>query len=180
MTTTNRATVAAVFPDRVHAEQAISELHSLGISDTQIGYAFRDDKGAAGAATPETRRNEAEHGAAVGAASGGIAGGILGAGASLLIPGVGPAIAGGILAATLGGLVIGAAAGGITGALVNMGIPEDEARYYQGQFQEGRPLVTVDAPGRRDDVLQVFRRHNADIRSQVTQPDVTSTQPPRM
>lgn len=178
MTTTNSVTVVGVFPDRAHAERAIDELHRLGINDDHIGFALRGEKGAGETATPEAKRHEAEHGAAIGAAGGGIAGGLLGAGASLLIPGVGPAIAGGILAATLGGLVIGAAAGSITGALVNLGVPEHDASYYQGQFEAGHPLVTVDAPTQREEVLQVFRRHDADIRNQAQQPYSSANRPP--
>lgn len=171
MTMTNRSTVVGVFPDRSHAEHAIDELHRLGISDSQIGFVLRGEKGPEGKATPETKQEEAGHGAAVGAAGGGVAGGILAAGASLLIPGVGPAIAGGVLAATLGGLAIGAAAGGITGALVNLGIPEKEAQHYQSQFEAGHPVVTVDAPNLREEVLQVFHRHNAyDIHTQAGLP----------
>lgn len=179
MTMTNRSTIVGVFPDRLQAESAVDELRRFGISDSQIGFILRDEKGTKG----EAKQDEAGHGAAVGAAGGGIAGGLLAAGASLLIPGVGPAIAGGVLAATLGGLAIGAAAGGITGALVNMGIPEKEAQYYQSQFEAGHPLVTVDAPNQREEVLEAFRRHNAyEVHTQSGLPYGTTPQagPPPM
>jgi uncharacterized protein (TIGR02271 family) len=78
-----------------------------------------------------------------------------------LIPGFGPAIAGGILAATLGGAAIGAAAGGLLGALTGMGVPEEEARYYESEFQAGRIILTVQADGRRDEAINILRRYGA-------------------
>jgi len=157
MTMAQRSTVVGVFPDHAHVEQAINELHTLGIKDEQIGYAVRDEKDKGGAAAGK----KPEEGAILGAASGGVAGGLLGAGASLLIPGIGPAIAGGVLAATLGGLTVGALTGGITGALVKLGIPEEEARYYQNEFEAGRPIVTVQTASQQQAVLDVFHRYGA-------------------
>jgi len=161
MTMNQRSTVVGVFADRVQAEQAVTELHHLGFTDDQIGYVVRDARGTSDTLTPGNKDSETAERAAVGAASGGVAGGIIGAAASLLIPGVGPAIAGGILAATLGGVVVGAATGGIVGALTGMGVPEEEARYYQGEFEAGRTIVTVNAPGQEQAVKDVLRRFGA-------------------
>ena len=86
---------------------------------------------------------DVEGSAATGAISGGVVGGILGAAAALLIPGFGPAIAGGILAATVGGVAIGATAGGILGALTSLGVSENEAKFYQRELEAGRTIVTV-------------------------------------
>ncbi|GHO94866.1 hypothetical protein KSF_049140 [Reticulibacter mediterranei] len=157
MAMTQRSTVVGVFPDRPHAEQAITELHGLGFRDEQIGYVVPDEKETGG----KVSEKKPGEGAALGAASGGVAGGLLGAGAALLIPGIGPAIAGGILAATLGGLAAGALVGGLTGALVKLGVPEEEARYYQSEFQAGRPIVTVEALGQQQAVVDVFHRCGA-------------------
>ena len=96
-----------------------------------------------------------------GAAGGGVLGGILSAAASLLIPGFGPAIAGGVLAATLGGVVIGAVAGSFVGALTQMGIPEDEANYYQDELNAGRVIVTVKAGGCYLEALNILRYNGA-------------------
>ena len=159
MAMTQRSTVVGVFPDRAHAEQAITELHNLGLRDKQIGYVVLGEKGMGETAVADKKPGE---GALLGAAGGGIAGGLLGAGASLLIPGIGPAIAGGVLAATLGGLAIGALTGGITGALVKLGVPEEDARYYQRELEAGRPIVTVEALGQQQQaVLDVFHRYGA-------------------
>jgi len=98
---------------------------------------------------------------AAGAAGGGVLGGVLGAVASLLIPGLGPAIAGGVLAAILGGVVIGAVAGSFVGALAQMGIPEEEANYYQDELNAGRAIVTVKAGGRYLEALNILRYNGA-------------------
>src|SRR2546421_8405330 len=147
MTTTGRATVVGVFEDRAAAERAIEELRQAGFNDDQIGYVVRDNRGTTDT-VPGGQKTLAGEGAATGAISGGVVGGVLGAAAALLIPGFGPAIAGGILATTLGGAAIGAAAGGIIGALTGLGVPEEEARYYQREFEAGRTIVTVKAGNR--------------------------------
>ena len=111
-------------------------------------------------------------GATTAAVSGGIIGGVVGAAAALLIPGIGPAIAGGILVAVLGGAAIGAAAGGIVGALIGMGVPEEEAHYYEGEFHSGRTLVTVRADGRQQEATEILHRNGgyaADTRPGQTQ-----------
>src|SRR5450631_1571289 len=154
MTMTERTTAVGVFTDRAQAEQAINDLHNLGFTDKQIGYVVRNAGNELGDPTPAGLRTEI---VVTDAVSVGVFGGILGAAASLLIPGFGPAIAGGILAATLGGAAIGAAAGGLIGALTNMGVPEEEAHYYQNEFESGRILVTVQAAGRQQEVLDLLR-----------------------
>jgi uncharacterized membrane protein len=160
MTMSERSTVVGVFDTRAKAEQAIDELRNAGISDNQIGYIVRDNRD-----TTDTVANQAGTTAAGNVAntalSGGVVGGVLGAAAALLIPGFGPAIAGGILAATLGGAAIGAAAGGLIGALTNMGVPEEEARYYQSEFEAGRTIVTVQAPGRQREVWLILQSNGA-------------------
>ncbi len=158
MTTNGRATVVGVFTTRANAENAISDLHTRGFTEEQIGFIARDTNSPAGTTDTEVPTGER---AAVGAASGGVVGGLLGAAASLLIPGFGPAIAGGILAATLGGIAIGAATGGVIGALTHAGVPEEDAHYYQGEFEAGRILVTVDAPGRQQEAIDTMRRNGA-------------------
>ncbi len=160
MTTTQHSAVVGVFTTRAQAENAINDLHSLGFTEEQIGYVARDAGTTEGDIAP-TADASFERSATTGAVSGGVLGGILGAAASLLIPGFGPAIAGGILAATLGGAAIGAAAGGLMGALTQMGVPEEDARYYQGEFESGRLLVTVHAPGREQEALSILHRNGA-------------------
>jgi len=154
-----RSTVVGIFEKRAQAEGAIRDLRSAGFRDDQIGFIVRTS--AADEAVPETIEygTEATSGAAAGAVSGGILGGVIGAVVSLLIPGFGPAIAGGILTATISGVVIGAAAGGLFGALIGLGVPEEEARYYEGEFQSGRTLVTVRADGRQEEASNILYRN---------------------
>src|SRR5256885_2709823 len=128
MTTTGRSTVVGVFEDRAAAERAIEELRQAGFNDDQIGYVVRDNRGTTDT-VPGGQKTLAGEGAATGAISGGVVGGVLGAAAALLIPGFGPAIAGGILLATFGAAGIGALAGSIKGTLVSIGVPEEEARH---------------------------------------------------
>src|SRR3977135_1220216 len=86
-------------------------------------------------------------GAVAGGVLGGRGGGLVGIGA-LAIPGVGPFIAAGAFATALGGAAIGAGLGAIAGALVGMGVPEEHARYYEGEAKAGKTLVTVRADRR--------------------------------
>ena len=168
MTTTDRSTVVGVFEIRSQADDAIHDLQQAGFHDDQIGFVVRN--GDEDVVTPPVvERDEVDTGggAAAGAVSGGIIGGIVGAAAALLVPGVGPAIAGGILIAILGGVVFGAAAGGILGALTNLGVPEEEARYYEGEFSSGRTIVMVKADGRQQEATTILHRnggYNADRR----------------
>ena len=159
MTMTDRSTVVGVFELRSEADAAIYELQRAGFRDEQIGFIVRNEDTGADTTVEDGNTTEAAPGAAVGAVSGGIIGGVIGAAAALLIPGIGPAIAGGILVTVLGGAAIGAAAGGIVGALVGMGVPEEEAHYYAGEFHSGRTLVTVRADGRRQEAINILHHY---------------------
>ena len=153
--------VVGVFEDHTMAERAVDALENAGFNSDQIGFVRRDQgtDGQAGGTMEKT--NDTAGGAVTGAVSGGILGGILGAAAALLIPGIGPVVAGGILATTLTGAAVGAAAGGLLGGLTKMGVPEEEARYYQGEFEQGRTIVTVRADGRQQEAIDILRRHGA-------------------
>ncbi len=160
---TNRQVIAALFPDRSMAERAINDLKDAGFRGEDIGVAMRNQEGQKEMAR-ETGTN-----AAKGATSGAISGGVLGSVAGFLvgigalaIPGVGPVIAGGVLATTLAGAGIGAAGGGIIGALVGLGIPEEHAKYYESGFRSGKVLVTVSG-NRLDEAYNILQRDGADF-----------------
>ena len=102
-------------------------------------------------------------GEAEGAVGGGIVGGLVAAAASLLIPGIGPALAGGILITALGGAAIGAFTGSLLGVFTDMGIPGEEAHYYQRQLEAGHVLVTAQAAGRTQEALDILRQNGATI-----------------
>jgi uncharacterized protein (TIGR02271 family) len=152
-----RETVVGLFPNVGGAERAIRDLKNAGFTDRQIGVLMRDrDEERKLATETGTKAGEgATAGAITGGALGGLVGLLAGIGA-LVIPGVGPLIAGGALASTLAGAGIGAAAGGLLGALVGLGIPEEEARYYESGLQEGGILVTVEAGARATEARRVL------------------------
>ncbi len=177
MTMTDRSTVVGVFELRSEADAAIYELQRAGFRDEQIGFIVRNEDTGAATTVEDGNTAEAAPGAAVGAVSGGIIGGVIGAAAALLIPGIGPAIAGGILVTVLGGAAIGAAAGGIVGALVGMGVPEEEAHYYAGEFHSGRTLVTVRADGRQQEAINILH-HNGGYDAGTRLGQVQQTQAP--
>jgi hypothetical protein len=170
----NRETVVGVFLDRGDAERAIRDLEAAGFTHEQVGL-LTPHAGEPG--VDVTPVPEFETHAGSGAAAGAVVGGVIGAVVAVLIPGIGPAVAGGILAIAVGGAAVGALAGGIVGALVGMGIPEEEARYYEGEFRAGRTLVTVRASARYDEARAILRRDGAyDVHQQ--EPDVAA--PPNL
>ena len=158
----SRDTALGVFDDRDDAQDAINALRDAGFDPSQISVLARDRNTANGLA--EDTGSEAGTGAATGAIAGGLLGGVagwlIGIGA-LAIPGVGPIIAAGPLAAALGGAAIGAAGGGIIGALTGAGVPEDEARYYDEEFRRGGIVVSVTAPGRYGEASSILHEYGA-------------------
>jgi len=158
--TTGR-TVVGLFARRRDADAAIRDLKVAGFRDDQVGVALQD-KEEQGDLLEPTRAKEAE-GAAAGAVSGGLIGGLIGLLGSLLVPGVGPLVVGGVLASTLTGAGIGAATGGIIGALMGLGVPEPDARHFDQGLRLGSTLVTVDAGPRTAEVLVILDRHGMDF-----------------
>jgi hypothetical protein len=120
------------------------------------------DGGDPGKIVEETANGMAE-GAAAGALTGGVIGGLVGLISSLLIPGIGPLLVGGVLASTLLGMGVGAATGGLIGALVGMGVPEEDAKYFDAGLREGRTLVTVSDTEGAPEALSILERHGGDL-----------------
>ena len=163
----HREHVVGVFGDRAEAERVIAELGEAGFAEGEIGYAIRSGGSAAegGEEQDLTASESAAGSAATGALTGGLLGGLIGAAAALVVPGIGPVLAGGILASALGGAAVGAAAGGVLGGLVGLGVPEEEAAFYEGEFQAGRAVVTVRADDRAEAAREIMRRHGVRERS---------------
>jgi hypothetical protein len=167
--------VVALFEERSEAEDAIRDLKNAGFTNEQIGVATQERVGAGEArsegtpVTDETARVVEDtatgmaEGAAVGALTGGIIGGLVGLVSSLLIPGLGPLVVGGVLASTLMGMGVGAATGGLIGALVGMGVPEEDARYFDAGLRNGRTLVTVSGTDAVAEALPILERHGGDL-----------------
>ncbi|MCP9874392.1 DUF1269 domain-containing protein [Synechococcus sp. Cruz CV-v-12] len=128
------------------ANSIVTQLKSGGFADNDISVLFPDKSSTRDFA--HEKNTKAPEGATAGASAGGVVGGTLGllAGIGLLaIPGVGPFIAAGPIMAALSGIAVGAAVGGITGALIGMGIPEIEAKRYEGKVKDGNILISVHA-----------------------------------
>lgn len=161
--THERTTAVGVFEDRVHADRGVAELRAAGFRDDQIGAAMRHN-------ADDFQVDMNTHGwgseVSAGAATGALAGLGLGALAGLgvlagMIPVIGPAIAGGTLGVILSNAAAGAGIVGLVGALIGIGIPEEEATYYQGEFEAGRVVVTVQAAGRVREAEEILSRNYA-------------------
>lgn len=136
--------VMAIFQDETAVEYAVNQLRSHGFRSTDVSVLLADSKGTRDFA--HKRDTKAPEGATTGGATGAAVGGILGwlAGiGALAIPGLGPLIAAGPIVAALAGAGVGGALGGLTGALIGMGIPEYEAKRYEGMIKEGKALISV-------------------------------------
>ena len=137
------------------------------ITEREIGVTARDaeDKGLAGAAG--VKETHAKEGAIAGVAAGAGVGALWGLGILAgVLPGIGTAIAGGTLAAILSSAAAGAAAAGVAGTLIGLGIPEEEANYYDREFRAGRIVVTVDAGRRLQEAQSILSRNSGyDMRS---------------
>lgn len=161
------ATVVGVFSDRQSAEKAVKALRDQGF-EKEISIAAKDDQkhNAQGQGKADMEAGgevdmgmgEASDGAAWGGTLGGVTGLLAGVGA-LAIPGIGPIVAAGPLAAALTGAV----AGGVAGGLLDMGIPEQEGKEYEEEIKQGKVLAVVEADGSRAGTAEdLFREHGAD------------------
>jgi hypothetical protein len=138
------SSVFCIVKTDAQAIRLAQRLRDEGIPDTDISVLGPD--GAARRDLTVDNSTKAPEGAATGATTGALLGGALGWAAgvgALAIPGIGPFIAAGPILAALGGMAIGTAAGGLTGALVGLGIPEYEAKQYEGRLRQGHYLVSV-------------------------------------
>ena len=139
----NRA-VFGIYKTRSQVENAVDQLKAASFRNTDISVLFPANVGTKEFA--HEKDTKAPEGTAAGAVTGGVIGGALGwlAGiGSLAIPGVGPLIAAGPIIAALTGVGAGGVIGGIAGALIGMGIPEYEAKRYEGMIQSGNILLSV-------------------------------------
>jgi hypothetical protein len=136
--------VFGIYRDYAGVENAVDALKAAGYRNTDISVLFPENVGTKDFA--HEKNTKAPEGAATGAGAGAVIGGGLGwlAGiGALAIPGLGPFIAAGPIVAALAGAGAGGAVGGITGALIGMGIPEYEAKRYEGRVKEGGILLSV-------------------------------------
>ncbi|MDZ4771722.1 MAG: DUF3341 domain-containing protein [Planctomycetota bacterium] len=163
--------ILCIVPDVLRAEMIVRDLNHAGFSNDDISVLLPDRTGTRDFA--HEHGTKAPEGALAGAGAGGAVGGTLGwlAGiGALAIPGLGPFIAAGPILAALSGAAVGAAVGGIAGGLIGMGVPEYEAKQYEGKLKEGNVLVSAHLRGSDDGdtARAIFERHHAESISVTT------------
>jgi Alternative complex III, ActD subunit len=133
-----------LFPDRDSLEHAVNDLRAAGFRNSDVSVLMQETPGTKDLA--HEAHSKAPEGAAAGASAGAVVGGVLGwliGIGAIAIPGIGPFIAGGPIVAALAGLGAAGTAGGLIGALVGVGIPEYEAKLYEGRLRKGHLLLSV-------------------------------------
>ncbi len=171
--------VFCIATSEFQAESIVNDLRISGFTDNDISVLFPDKTGTRDFA--HEQHTKAPEGAATGAGAGSVLGGTLGwlAGiGALAIPGAGPFIAAGPIMAALGGAAVGAALGGITGALIGMGIPEYEAKRYEGKITAGNILISVHCETHEQAVRakEIFQKAGAEDISSSSEAGVSKQQ----
>lgn len=143
MASKNKA-VFGIYKDRAGVELAVDALREAQFRETDISVLFPENVGTKDFG--HEKGTKAPEGASTGAGTGAIVGGVLGwlvGIGALAIPGLGPFIAAGPIVAALAGVGVGGSVGGVAGALIGMGIPEYEAKRYEGRVKDGGILLSV-------------------------------------
>jgi hypothetical protein len=138
--------VFGIYPTRENLESAVRQLQSDGFRSTDISVLVPQNSGSKDLV--HSKASKAPEGLAAGAGSGAVIGGALGwlAGiGALAVPGIGPLVAAGPIVAALAGIGAVGAIGGVAGALIGLGIPEYEAKRYEGRVRKGGILLSVHA-----------------------------------
>ncbi len=172
------SSVYCIADNTSQADLILSNLRAKNFSPDDVSVLFPDKQTTKNFA--HEKHTKAPEGATTGVATGGILGGALGwlvGIGSLAIPGVGPFIAAGPIMAALGGVAIGATVGGIAGALIGMGIPEYEAKRYEGRIHAGGILISVHAEDATEiaDAKRVFEEAGAKDISSASEAAVPSS-----
>jgi hypothetical protein len=139
-----KTAVFGIYPSVAQAERAVDTLVAERFANADISVLLPDQQGSRDFA--HEKHTKAPEGTTTGVATGGTIGGALGLLAgigALAIPGLGPFIAAGPIMGALAGLGVGGAVGGLVGALVGMGMPEYEAKRYEGRVKNGGVLLSV-------------------------------------
>ena len=156
--------VYCIAQDHSQAEKIVDNLKQSGFASQEISVLFPDKTGSRDFAHEQNTKmpEGATTGGVAGMGTGAILGWLAGIG-SLAIPGVGPFIAAGPIMGALGGAALGGATGGLIGALVGMGIPEYEAKLYDGKVRGGNVLISVhtENSSQVDAAKKIFENANA-------------------
>ena len=161
----SKTSVFGIVKSHSQAEQVVEGLQDSGFPVSEISVLLPDKEGKHDIG--HVKATKAPEGATTGATTGGVTGGVLGLLAgigALAIPGVGPFIAAGPIMAALSGAAIGATTGGVVGALVGMGIPEVEAKRYEGKLKSGNYLIAVHVRDgeEKDRAKEIFKNAGAE------------------
>jgi hypothetical protein len=175
--------VMCIVQNQSQAEAIVGQLHGAGFSNNDISVLLPNKQGTRDFA--HEHNTKAPEGAVAGAGAGGVLGGTLGLLAgigALAIPGVGPFIAAGPLLAALSGAAAGATVGGVAGALVGMGVPEIEAKRYEGKIKGGNILVSVhtesgDEVKRAEKIFKAARAEDVCSSAEASVPKATGQRP---
>ena len=161
----SKTSVFGIVNSHSQAEQVVERLQGSGFPASEISVLLPDTEGKHDIG--HVKATKAPEGATTGAATGGATGGVLGLLAgigALAIPGIGPFIAAGPIMAALSGAAIGAGTGGLVGGLIGMGIPEIEAKRYEGKLKSGNYLIAVHADDgdQKDRAKEIFKNAGAE------------------
>jgi len=162
--------VYGIFRTRGQAENAVDRMVAAGFRTEDISVLLPENVGTKDFATE--KNTKAPEGTATGVVTGGVVGGTLGLLAgigALAIPGLGPFIAAGPIMGALAGIGAGGAVGGLVGALVGMGIPEYEAKRYEGRIKEGGILMSIHCDN------SDWKKKAKDLLEQAGAEDISST-----
>lgn len=177
----SKTSVFCIATSESQAINIVDRLKLNGFSGNDISVLLPDKSGTRDFA--HEQHTKAPEGAAAGGITGGLLGGALGwlAGiGTLAIPGLGPFIAAGPIMAALSGAAVGGTVGGITGALVGLGIPEYEAKRYEGKIKDGNVLISVHSDNRDETqrAKEIFEQAGAKDISSTGEEGVKSKQKP--
>lgn len=168
MQTKPQATVVGVFADQEHARAAVRELRQVGFPENRIGIIVRDHTTGKDIRAdwqtghPDYTDANVAAGAAAGAATGAGIGALWALGiAAGVLPVIGPVLAGGIFASILASAAGAALTGGLVGALIGLGIPEEDAAFYESEVKGGRTVVFVQADERVNEAQGILVKHGA-------------------
>ena len=152
-------TIVGVFFDRSDAEEAVEEIRNRGFTEDEISIVAREESlsSDSGDEGDDFLDHDLTTGTSTGGAIGGLAGLLVGAGA-MAIPGIGPILAAGPIAAGLTGLV----AGGLVGGLVDLGIPQDRSERLEQEVQQGGILAIIEAENdESEEISETLRDYGA-------------------
>jgi len=169
VSTTATGAVVGVFDDASKAQQAVNDLRAAGYTESQIGVVSHDHtSGSVMSGTVDQNKRisgesaAATTGVAVGAGAGALWGLAILAG---ILPGIGPAIAGGTLGVLLSSAAAGAAVASVGVVLASIGLTDEDAEYYENEFNSGKTIVTVHGAPNSEQAKRILSQYGASNRT---------------